>query len=193
MIEQIFYAVGIVFFFIASSTIVKCYSIARKLYNKMEDANVISSDSQKDEVVQKDEVALYRQRLCKDRVKTEEDLAKMSDKDVKQMYLKQEQKIIDDMGDKFSRFCVKAWSLGVSRVLPIDDQTKLENDLNNDVFVKAMVKHFFPAFYYDYGTYIAPVSVLGTTATHIDLTDKIVEINGRENCEKSQEDQADED
>lgn len=93
MIEQIFYASGVSFFILASFLLVKCYIAARRmqfLYNKMETSITLPNISQEASV---DNVECYRQRLVKARVKTADDLSKISDEEVKKLYLKHEQSV----------------------------------------------------------------------------------------------------
>ena len=127
------------------------------------------------------DVDQYRERLVKARVKTEEDLKKMSDEDVKKLYLKHEQTIVDGMADQVSKMFAKTWSNSISRVVPIDDEDELEKDLSGDIFLKAAIKNYFPSFYYDYGKYCAPASVLLTTGRHVNY--KSIKINGSGNEE----------
>ena len=127
------------------------------------------------------DVDQYRERLVKARVKTEEDLKKMSEEDVKKLYLKHEQTIVDGMADQVSKMFAKTWSNSISRVVPIDDEDELEKDLSEDIFLKAAIKNYFPSFYYDYGKYCAPASVLLTTGRHVNY--KSIKINGNGNAE----------
>jgi hypothetical protein len=157
MIEQLFYTTGAIFFSLVSFMIVRCYFA----YNKMASITIPEMPQSVDTM------SRYRQRLIEARVKTEDDLCKMSDEDVKKLYLKHEQSIIDDMSDQVSKLFVKGWTKSVARVLPVDE-AELESDLNRDVFVKVAVNEFFPSLYYRYGKFLAPVSVLATTASHID-------------------------
>lgn len=110
----------------------------------------------------------YRERLVIARVKTKEDLQKMTDEDVKKLYLKHEQDLIDRMADQWREVSVKVYTRLVSKVLPLEDEDKLEQSLNKDVFLTAALKEAFIPFYYRWGACIAPVSVLATTAGHVD-------------------------
>ena len=126
----------------------------------------------------------YRQRLVQARVKTEEDLNKMSEDEIKKMFLKHEQSIVDGMANQGTEWFVKGYTKFVSKVLPIDGETDLEKSLNGDVFLQAAVKEFFPAIYYRFGAYFAPLSVALTTAAYVDyqrIKDKCsLTINERE-------------
>ena len=189
MIEQIFYATGSLFFSLGSFVIIKCYLTWKRLYNKMEPT--ISLPEQAEETSVHD--ANYQKRLVKARVKTEEDLAKMSENEVKKLYLKHEQSIIDNVAGNVSKVFAKLWTKSVSRVVSVDE-VELEAELNKDVFVEAFLKEYFPPFYYDYGMYLAPFSVLLTTANHIDYkwVGNSLEINDN-GQEEPQEDDADAD
>ena len=104
-----------------------------------------------------DTVALYQQRLLKARVRTQEDLDEMSDEDVEKLYLKNEQIVIDKM-------FINTWTRSVARLLPIDNELRLEASLMKDIFLKEVVnevaKEYFPSFYYDYGAYLAPFTFI---------------------------------
>jgi hypothetical protein len=143
------------------------------------------------------DVEKYRQRLVKAHVKTEEDLVKMSDEDIKKLYLKHEQSVVDDMSDQISKLFTKTWTHFVAYMVPIWDEEELETSLNRDVFIKAAVNGIFPTIFYNYGMFLAPVSMLATTAMHVDYTQlgkkSGVLTNGEQNLdneEKSEESDA---
>ena len=114
------------------------------------------------------ELDKYRLRLIQAHVKTEEDLNKMTVQDIKKLYLKHEQSVIDKMSKQVFKLCVKTYSKSISNVIPIDNAEDLNNNLTNDVFINAAVNAYFPAIYYTYGAYLAPFSMLATTASHVD-------------------------
>lgn len=113
-------------------------------------------------------VSTYRERLVKARVNTEEDISKMSDDQVKKIYLKHEQGIVDGVGDQVCKFFAKGWVKAIARFAPLTNEEEFEKTIGNDVFVKAAIKNYFPSIYYDWGGYLAPLSILATTVTSID-------------------------
>ena len=178
MIEQIFYATGAMFFSVTSIIIIRfCLWCRFCMYNKME-TTITQPPTANTETS-------YRDRLVKARVKTAEDLNKMSDEDIKKLYLKHEQSVVDGITEQVSRMFVKTWTQFVSLVLPISDEDTLEEDLNKNVFLNAAAKEVLPSLYYDYGVYFAPFSVLLTTASHVSYQEigNYVGINGRSNQE----------
>ena len=127
-----------------------------------------------------DDIERYKERLLYARVKTEDDLAKMTPQEIKKLYLKHEQSIVDGMSDQMTKLFSKTYTTTVSKVLPINDETSLEDSLNKDVFLQAAMKEFFIPLYYKYGTLLAPLTVAANTAAHVDyqrLKNKYYTIN----------------
>lgn len=142
------------------------------------------------------ELDKYKTRLIQAHVKTEDDLQNMTAKEIKKIYLKHEQGIIDKMSKQVFEIFVKGYSKTVANVLPIDDEEGLTNTLNNDVFLQAAVCEYFPILYYKYGSFLAPLSITATTAAHVDygkLKEKVFPIKNvsEQNSEESQETERD--
>lgn len=132
-----------------------------------------------DNQIKTSELDKYKLRLVQARVKTEEDLNNMSEDTIKNLYLKHEQGVIDNMSKLVHKWFVKAYTNIVNRIAFIKEVDELEKDLNEDVFLKAGIKEVFPTIYYQYGVYLAPLSVLATTVAHIDYNPYIND-NGEE-------------
>ena len=155
----------------------KIYFLIKKLkyfsFNKMTNENRVCEAGESVSITYPEipttmsEVDNYRNRLIHAHVKTEDDINNMTPNEIKKEYLKHEQDIINKMSNHVSKVLVKTYTNSVCSVLPIDDQEGLEKDLNNDVFVKAAVSEYLPPLYYKYGALLAPLTVLSTTATHI--------------------------
>ena len=111
----------------------------------------------------------------------------MSDVEVKKLYLKHEQEVTNAAAEQVRQWFSKAWSKCASKALPVENE-ELEKDLNKDVFLEAAVKRYFPALYYDYGAFLAPLSVLTTTALHL----KFPTINVGDQSIEEREDAAEE-
>jgi len=169
MIEQLFYASGAIFFALSSFLMLKCYRRVQQLfsYYKME-PSITLPNTEEEEARACSEIDKYRQSLVQARVKTEDDLKKMSEDDIKKLYLKHEQAVIDKYSDHMTKLFAKGYTKAVSNVVPIENCDELESSLSNDFFIKAAVNEFVPWLYYRYGMYIAPVSILTNTATHVD-------------------------
>ena len=78
-----------------------------------------------DETPSASEVDKYRLRLVQARVKTEDDLHKMSEEDIKKLYLKHEQSVIDRVSVQVTNLFVKAYTKSVSKVIPIENSAEL--------------------------------------------------------------------
>ena len=81
-------------------------------------------------------------------------------------------------------FC-KGYTKSVSKVLPIKDETSLEETLNKDVFLQSAIKEVFIPLYYKWGTFLAPLTVAVNTAAHIDYQ-FVINGTNQESEEKSQ-------
>lgn len=139
------------------------------------------------------ELDKYKLRLIQAHVKTEEDLNKMSQNDIKKEYLKHEQAMIEKMSTNLTKMITKAYTNSVSNILPIEQPESLENKLNDDVFLKAAINEYLPPLYYRFGALLAPLTVIATTATHVNY--KNIELlnlfKNERNEEKPKETEAD--
>ena len=120
MIEQLYYASGFFFFCLSSFIILKCYNLFFSYY-KMDTLTLPTLD----ETPSASEVDKYRLRLVQARVKTEDDLHKMSEEDIKKLYLKHEQSVIDRVSVQVTNLFVKAYTKSVSKVIPIENSAEL--------------------------------------------------------------------
>ena len=68
-------------------------------------------------------------------------------------------------------------------MLPIDEQSSLEDFLNKDIVLKAAIKEFFVPLYCNCGWLLVSLTVAANTATHLDyqqLKPKYTLINGNQ-------------
>jgi hypothetical protein len=140
------------------------------------------------------EVDEYLTRLVEANVNTKDKLSKMSDDKIRNLYLKHNQKVVDQTSAHTLNLGIKGYIKFIKflDVIPLDDIKGLEESLNNDVFLKAFVDKYLPPIYYRWGAFLGPASVALTTATHVDykqLKDKssAVQVNGREANHNSEE------
>lgn len=171
IMETLFYISGIIFFasftFIIWYTSYKYYKIFYCTKMTSEQPNITYPEMEEPNNTELDK---YKLRLIQAHVKTADDLQNMSSKEIKKIYLKHEQSIIDKMSKQVFTLFVKGYSKTMSNVLPIDDENKLEQSLCDDVFLQAAINEYFPGLYYKYGAFLAPLSVTATTAAHVDYT-----------------------
>ena len=177
IVESLYYLSGTLFFGVSTYLLIKIYFLFYKMTTEESSVNITYPEIP----TTMSEVDKYRVRLIQSHVKTEDDVNKMSPDEIKKEYLKHEKSIIDNMSDHVSKMLVQAYAKSVCSILPIDDAEGFEKDLKNDVFVKSAVSEYLPPLYYKYGPMLAPITILSTTATHINYKQIYEKINQYKN------------
>lgn len=166
MIEQLFYVSGIMFFFAMTLLVVKCCMTLRYISLLINMESLTLPQITADDEISHDEIETYKQRLIYELVKTEDDLDGMTDKDIKKLYLKHEQKNVDTISEQLIRQFSRIYTTLIKQALPLKDD--LESTLNKDSVLQLTIKKAFIPIYYKWGSLLAPLTVAANTASHID-------------------------
>ena len=101
-------------------------------------------------------------KLYLGKVYTEEQLAKLSEEEVKKLFDNYEAKLSGQMVKSSGKSIINMYSMGPCSALDIRNQEALSEDLENDPFLNSALQRFTCELYYRFGSFLAPLSV-GTT------------------------------
>ena len=104
---------------------------------------------------------LYLGKVC-----TEEQLAKLSEEEVENLFNNYKAKLSDQMVKSLGKSIINTYSMGAFSALGITNQEALSEDLENDPFLNSALQRFTCELYYRYGSFLAPLSVGIITSRH---------------------------
>ena len=98
-------------------------------------------------------------KLYLGKVYTEEQLAKLSEEEVKKLFNKYEAKLSGQMVRSLGKSIINVYSMGACSALGITNQEILSEDLENDPFLNSALQRFTCELYYRFGSFLAPLSI----------------------------------
>ena len=104
---------------------------------------------------------LYLGKVC-----TEEQLAKLSEKEVEKLFNNYKAKLSGQMVKSLGCSIINIYSMGTCSVLGITNQEALSKDLENDPFLNSALQRFTCELYYRFGSFLASLSVGIITSRH---------------------------
>ena len=103
------------------------------------------------------------------------ELEKLNDLQVEKLYCRYEARLGARMTKTLGNSLLNLYVLGVSNFFRIKDPPKLIQDLEEDPFINNALNSVCCELYYKYGMYLAPFTMLLTTAQHISIKELPVE------------------
>ena len=100
------------------------------------------------------------------KVYTEEQLAKLNEKEVEKPFNNYEAKLSGQMVKYLGCSIINMYSMGACTVLGITNQDALSEDLENDPFLNSALQRFTCELCYRFGSFLAPLSVEIITSRH---------------------------
>ena len=95
-------------------------------------------------------------KLYLGKVYTEEQLAKLSEEEVKKLSNNYEAKLSGQMVKSLGKSIINMYSMGACSALGIRNQEALSEDLENDPFLNSALQRFTCELYYRFGSFLAP-------------------------------------
>ena len=105
-------------------------------------------------------------KLYLGKVYTEEQLAKLNEKEVEKLFNNYEAKLSGQMVKSLGKSIINMYSIGACAALGISNQDALIEDLENDPFLNSALQRFTCELYYRFGSFLAPLSVGIITSRH---------------------------
>ena len=105
-------------------------------------------------------------KLYLGKVYTEEQLAKLSKKEVEKLFNNYEAKLSGQMVHSLGCSVINMYLMGACAALEIRDQDTLSEDFENDPFLNSSLQRFICELYYRFGLFLAPLSIGIITSRH---------------------------
>ena len=105
-------------------------------------------------------------KLYLGKVYTEDQLAKLNEKEVEKLFNNYEAKLSGQMVKSLGRSVINIYSMGACSALGITNQDVLSEDLENDPFLNSALQRFTCELYYRFGSFLAPLSAGIITSRH---------------------------
>ena len=105
-------------------------------------------------------------KLYLGKVYTEEQLAKLSKKEVEKLFNNYEAKLSGQMVRSLGRSVINMYSMGACAALGINNQEALSEDLENDPFPNSALQRATCELYYRFRSFLAPLSIGIITSRH---------------------------
>ena len=105
-------------------------------------------------------------KLYLGKVYTEEQLAKLNEKEVEKFFNNYEAKLSGQMVKSLGKSIINMYSMGACSTLGITNQDALREDLENDPFLNSALQRFTCELYYRFGSFLAPLNVRIITSRH---------------------------
>ena len=105
-------------------------------------------------------------KLYLGKIYTEEQLAKVNEKEVGKPFNNYKAKLSGQMVKSLGCLIINMYSMGACSVLGITNQDALSEDLENDPFLNSALQRFTCELYYRFGLFLAPLSVGIITSRH---------------------------
>ena len=111
-------------------------------------------------------VLIGNSKLYLGKVYTEEQLKKLSEKEVEKLFNNYEAKLSGQMVKSLGHSIINMYLMGACAALGINNQEALSEDLENDPFLNSALQRFTCELYYRFGSFLAPLSVGIITSRH---------------------------
>ena len=98
-------------------------------------------------------------KLYLGKVYTEDQLAKLSEKEVEKLFNNYEAKLSGQMVKSLGKSIINMYSMGACSVLGITNQDVVSEDLENDPFLNSALQRFICKLYYRFDSFLAAVSI----------------------------------
>lgn len=103
---------------------------------------------------------------------TVQEIENLEEKERKKLYARYEAKLghemIKSLGSSVVSILIRAFDYGLNELnCEIDDESELQNDLEQDPFLSTALSSLLCEIYYKYGNYLAPVSAALIAVKHI--------------------------
>ena len=105
-------------------------------------------------------------KLYLDKVYTEEQLAKLNEEEVENLFNNYEAKLSGQMAKSLGNSIINMYSMGACATLGITNQDALSEDLENDPFLNSALQRLTCELYYRFSSFLAPLSVGIITSRH---------------------------
>ena len=105
-------------------------------------------------------------KLYLDKVYTEEQLAKLNEEEVENLFNNYEAKLSGQMAKSLGKSIINMYSMGACAALGITNQDALSEDLENDPFFNSALQRLTCELYYRFSSFLAPLSVGIITSRH---------------------------
>ena len=105
-------------------------------------------------------------KLYLGKVYTEERVNKLSDEEVDKLSNNYEAKLSGQMVKSLGKSIISMYSMGACAALRISNQDALSEDLESDPFLNSALQRFTCELYYQFGSFLAPLSVGLITSRH---------------------------
>ena len=105
-------------------------------------------------------------KLYLGKVYTENQLAKLTEEEVENLFNNYEAKLSGQMVHSLEYSIINMYSMGACAVLGINNQEALSEDLENDPFLNSALQRFTCELYYRFGSFLAPLSIGIITSRH---------------------------
>ena len=105
-------------------------------------------------------------KLYLGKVYTEDQLAKLSEEEVDNLFNNYEAKLSGQMVHSLGRLIINMYSMGACAALGITNQDALSEDLENDPFLNSALQRFTCELYYRFGSFLALLSIGIITSRH---------------------------
>ena len=105
-------------------------------------------------------------KLYLGKVYTEEQLTKLSEEEVENLFNNYEAKLSGQMVKSLGKSIINMYSMGACSALGITNQEALTEDLENDPFLNSALQRFTCELYYRFGSFLALLSVGIITSRH---------------------------
>ena len=98
-------------------------------------------------------------KLYLGKVYTEERVNELSDEEVDKLFNNYEAKLSGQMVKSLGKSIINMYSMGACAALGISNQDALSEDLENNPFLNSALQRFTCELYYQFGSFLAPLSV----------------------------------
>ena len=105
-------------------------------------------------------------KLYLGKVYTQEQLAKLSEKEVEKLFNNYKAKLSGQVVKSLGKSIINMYSMGACSALGIRNQEALSEDLENDPFLNSALQRFTCELYYRFGSFLAPLSTGIITSRH---------------------------
>ena len=105
-------------------------------------------------------------KLYLGKVYTEEQLTKLNEEEVENLFNNYEAKLAGQMVKSLGCSIINMYSMGACSALGISNQDALTEDLENDPFLNSALQRFTCELYYRFSSLLAPLSVGIITSRH---------------------------
>ena len=105
-------------------------------------------------------------KLYLGKVYTEDQLAKLREEEVEQLFNNYEASLSGQMVRSLGLSIINMYSMGACAALGISNQDVLSEDLENDHFLNSALQRFTYELYYRFSSFLAPLSVGIITSRH---------------------------